>query len=93
MGRNVRKPTTSDVEKGGEIGKSLFADVIVEIIRNSRGLVRRASKVITEATGASNPCNFGANGLSTTNSCDVRTSAWKLWCELGCLFAIVRLTW
>ena len=92
MGRDVRKTTTSNVEEGCEIGKSLFADVIVEIVRDSRGLVIWASKVITEATGAGNPCNFGADGLSTTDSCDVGTSAWELWCELGCHFAIIRLT-
>ena len=92
MGRDVGKTATRNVEEGCEILKSLFADVIVEIVRDSRGLVTWASKVITEAPRAGNPCNFGVDGLSTTDSCDVGTSAWELWCELGRHFAIVRLT-
>ena len=92
MRRNIWKPAVGKVGESAKIRLGGWGDVIVQIGRYRACLVIRALKVVAEASGASNPCNLGANGLSATDCCDVGARARELRRELWCLFAVVGLT-
>ena len=86
---HVRKAAIGEVGERSEIGPNIFADMIVQIIRNSRCLVLWTREIITEPAGAGDPGDLGINGLSAADSSDIRTGTWELRSELRSLLAVI----
>ena len=92
MRRNIRKSAVGKVGEWTEIALGTWGNVVVQVCGYRAGLVIRAGEVIAEASGAGDPRDFRADGLSAADCGDVRTCAWELRCKLWRRFAIVGLT-
>ena len=90
---HIWKATVAAVEEGGEVCQCVFADVVFQIVFYGGRLILRPGEVIAKASRAGDPSDFGTDGLGSTDGSDVWTCAWELRCELGCLLAVIGLTW
>ena len=92
MRRNIREPAVGEIGESAEVLLGCWGDVIVQIGGHRACLVIGAREVVAEASGASDPGDLRADGLSATDCGNVGTCAWELRCELWCLCAVVGLT-
>lgn len=92
MRRNIREPAIGEVGESTEVLFGSRADVVIQVGGYRASLVRRASEVVAEASGACNPGDLGADGLSAADCSNIGTCAWELRRKLWRLFAVVGLT-
>ena len=91
MRRNIRKSAIRKVGESAEVLLGICTDVFIQVGGYRALLVRGASEVVAEASGASDPSDFGADGLSAADCGDVGTCSRKLRRKLWCHVAIVGL--
>ena len=92
MRRNIREPAIGEVGKSAKVLFGSCADLVIQIGGYRACLVIRASEVIAEASGAGDPGDLRADGLSAADCGDVGTCARELRRKLWCLVAVVGLT-
>lgn len=85
MGGHVREATAVEIDIGGIIFLRLGAHVLVQVSANGKFLVPRSLEVVTEATGRTNPCDFGveAHGSAYTGNVGARGLDRKLVSYMG----------
>ena len=67
MGRNIWETTVGKVGESAEVGFGSWADVVAQVCGYCAFLVRRARKIVAEASGAGGPCDLRADGLSAAD--------------------------
>ena len=92
MRRNIRESAIGEVGESTEVLFSSRADVVIQVSGYGASLVRRASEVVAEASGAGDPGNLRADGLSAADCGNIGTRSWELRRKLWCIFAVVGLT-
>ena len=80
--RNIRKSAIGEVGECAEITLGTWGNVVAQVCGYRAGLVIRAGEVIAETSGAGDPGDFRADGLSAADCGDVGTCAGELRCKL-----------